>query len=209
VTLGLALGALGICVAGQVPTETVREQAERLGRSFWRNFSPVLVPAFQFGLANGVVFVFLPPFVHQVGLPRVGPFYLVYSLMAVAVRFLGGRLADRLERRQVILPSLVGLSAGVLALSGLQSTWLLVLVGVINGTAHGFLYPAASAMAFDLAPAAGRGKALAVFNCAILAGGMAGAIGFGWLAELMGYRLGFACLGLTLGFGAAAFWRKR
>jgi len=209
VTLGLALGTLGISLAGQVPTEAVHERAERLGRSFWRNFSPVLVPAFQFGLANGVVFVFLPPFVQHIGLPRVGPFYLVYSLMAVAVRFLGGRLADRCDRRQVILPSLVGLSAGVLALAGLQSTWLLILVGMINGTAHGFLYPAASAMAFDLAPAAGRGKALAVFNCAILAGGVVGAMGFGWLAELIGYRRGFLCLGLALGCGAAAFWRKR
>jgi MFS family permease len=209
VTLALALATLGVCLAGEVPREALPETARRLGRSFWRKFSPVLVPAFQFGLANAVVFVFLPPFAHSVGLPRVGPFYLVYSLMAVAVRFFGGRLADRLERRQVILPALVGLALGVLALSLLESTWLLIVVGIVNGTAHGFLFPAASALAFDLAPAAARGKALAIFNAAILAGGIVGAIGFGWIAELVGYRPGFLCLGLALGVGAAVFWRKR
>ena len=209
VTLGLALATLGVCLAGEVPREGVREAAQRLGASFWRKFSPVFVPAFQFGLANGVVFVFLPPFAFTVGLPRVGPFYLVYSVAAVAVRFFGGRLADRLERRQIILPSLVGLAAGVLALGLLQSTWLLILVGIANGTAHGFLYPAVSAMAFDLAPAAARGKALALFTSAILAGGIVGAVGFGWLAEVVGYRPAFFCVGLALGLGAAIFWRKR
>jgi MFS family permease len=94
----------------------------------------------------------------------------VYTLMAVAVRFLGGRLADRLERRQVILPALVALSIGVLLFSGLQSTWMLVLIAFINGTAHGFVYPAVSAMAFDRAPSGARGRALAVFNTAVLAG---------------------------------------
>jgi MFS family permease len=129
--------------------------------------------------------------------------------MAVAVRFLGGRLADQLERRQVILPSLIGLSIGVALFSALDSTWLLVTIAFINGTAHGFVYPATSAMAFDRAPAGGRGRALAVFNAAVLGGVTAGAVGFGWFAELVGYRPGFVALGACLAIGAAVFWRKR
>ena len=208
-TVLLGIGTLAVCLATEVPAPMAVEAPRRLGPEFWRTFMPVIVSSFQFGLANSIVFVFLPPFARYVGLPRIAPFYIVYTLMAVAVRFLGGRLADRLERRQVILPSLIGLSIGVLLFSVLQSTWMLVLIAFINGTAHGFVYPATSAMAFDRAPSGARGRALAVFNTAVLAGVTTGAVGFGWFVELVGYRPGFVALGLVLALGAGVFWRKR
>jgi len=138
-----------------------------------------MLSSFQFGLANSVVFVFLPPFGRHAGLPRVAPFYIVYTVMAVAVRFFGGRLADQLERRQVILPSLVGLSAGILLFSTLQSTWMLVLIAFINGTAHGFVFPATSAMAFDRA-LAGHGAGRWRCSTRRLSWRDDGAAGFGW-----------------------------
>ncbi len=205
----LGLGTLVVCLLTEVPRPMAVPVSRGLGPGFWRTFTPVLTAAFQFGLANSVVFVFLPPFARQVGLPRIGPFYVVYSLMAVAVRFCGGQLADRLERRQVILPSLVALSVGVTLFAGLHSTWLLVVIAFINGIAHGFVFPATSAMAFDRAPSGARGKALAVFNMAMLAGGAVGAIGFGWLAESVGYRPGFVLVGLSVAVGTAVAWRKR
>ncbi|RPI09211.1 MAG: MFS transporter [Zetaproteobacteria bacterium] len=208
-TAVLGIATLAVCLATDVPRPMAVESPRRLGAGFWREFAPVLLSGFQFGLANSVVFVFLPPFARYAGLPRVAPFYIVYTAMAVAVRFLGGRLADRLERRQVILPSLVGLSIGVLLFSAMHSTWMLVLVAFINGTAHGFVYPATSAMAFDRAPSGARGRALAIFNTAVLAGVTTGAIGFGWFAESVGYRPAFVVLGGVLAVGAAVFWRKR
>jgi MFS family permease len=208
-TVVLGLGALAMSVAAKVPRPATLEAPARLGPGFWGAFLPVILSSFQFGLANSIVFVFLPPFAHSVGLPRVGPFYIVYAVMAVAVRFFGGRLADRLERRQVILPSLAGLSAGVLLFSALQSTWMLILIAFINGTAHGFVYPATSAMAFDRAPQGARGRALAVFNMAVLSGVTVGSVGFGWLAERIGYRPGFLLLGLLLSAGTLLFWRRR
>jgi MFS family permease len=208
-TVLLGVGTLAVCLATEVPRPMAVESPRPLGAGFWRGFTPVMLSGFQFGLANSIVFVFLPPFARYVGLPRIAPFYIVYTLMAVAVRFLGGRLADQLERRQVILPSLIGLSVGVLLFSTLRSTWMLVLIAFINGTAHGFVYPATSAMAFDRAPSGARGRALAMFNTAVLAGVTTGAVGFGWFAELVGYRAGFVALGLALAVGAGVFWRKR
>ena len=205
----LGVATLAVCLATDVPAPMAVEASRRLGPGFWRTFTPVVVAAIQFGLANSIVFVFLPPFARHAGLARIGPFYVVYTSMAVAVRFLGGRLADRLERRQVILPSLVGLSLGVLLFSVLRSIWVLILIAVINGTAHGFLYPAISAMAFDRAPSGARGRALAIFNAAVLTGVTIGSVGFGWLAELVGYRPGFVVLGLLLACGAGVFWRRR
>jgi MFS family permease len=208
-TVLLGVGTLAVCLATEVPRPMAIESPRPLGAGFWRGFTPVLLSSFQFGLANSVVFVFLPPFGRYAGLPRIAPFYIVYTVMAVAVRFLGGRLADQLERRQVILPSLIGLSVGILLFSTLRSTLMLVLIAFINGTAHGFVFPATSAMAFDRAPRGARGRALAMFNTAALAGATAGAVGFGWLAEFVGYRMGFVVLGLALAVGSGVFWRKR
>ncbi len=112
-TVALGAGALAVCLATAVPQPAAAEAAQPLGSGFWRGFAHVMLSAFQFGLANSIAFVFLPPFARFVGLPRIAPFYIVYTMMAVAVRIFGGRLADRLERRQVILPSLIGLSVGI------------------------------------------------------------------------------------------------
>lgn len=205
----VAVGTVVVCLAATVPAPEARETFRGFGPGFWPTFYPVLAAAFQFGLANSIVFVFLPPFAAQVGLPRIGPFYLLYTAAAIAVRFLGGRLADRLGRRQVILPSLVGLTAGILLFSLMHSTWLMLVIALVNGTSQGFVYPATSALAFDRAPAGARGRALAAYNMAALTGGAVGAIGFGWLAQLVGYRPGFVAAGLILGVGPVIFWRKR
>ncbi|HSB78246.1 MAG TPA: MFS transporter [Candidatus Methylomirabilis sp.] len=207
-TVLVAMGALGVCLATAVPISEAAEVSPGFGPSFWRTFSPILTAAFQFGLASSIVFVFLPPYARYVGLPRVGPFYVVYTCAAIAVRFLGGQLADRLGRQKIILPSLVGLATGILLFSLLHSTWLLLVIALINGTSHGFLYPAASALVFDRAPSGGRGKALAIYNIAVLMGGAVGAFGFGWLVELLGYRAGFLSVGCILVVGAGVFWRR-
>jgi MFS family permease len=208
-TMLIAVGALVVCLATTMPDTVPVEISRRLGMNFWRTFFPILTAALLFGLASSIVFVFLPPFASYAGLPRIGPFYLMYTSAAIAVRLFGGRLADRVGRQQVILPSLVGLAIGVLLFSILRWTWLLLVIAVINGTSHGFLYPAASALAFDRAPHGGRGRALAAYNMASLSGGALGALGFGWMAQLVGYRAGFLIAGLILMGGALLFWRKR
>jgi MFS family permease len=205
----VAVATLAVCLATAVPAPETRQTFHGFGSGFWRGFAPVLLAAFQFGLASSIVFVFLPPFAREVGLPRIGPFYLLYTATAIAVRFLGGRLADRLGRSQVILPSLIGLTAGVLLFSVMYSTWLLLMIALVNGASHGFVFPATSALAFDRAPAGGRGRVLAAYNMAALGGGAIGAFGFGWLAQLAGYRPAFFLASLVLASGVLIFWRRR
>ena len=206
----VCVSAVTLVLAGLVPTPAAVPVARpaRLGWQGWAPYLPFLLPAFQYGLANVIVFVFLPPFARALQLPRVGPFYIAYTGAAILVRFVGGGLADRISRAQIIVPALGGMAAGILLSSALNSTWLLVLIGLLNGTGQGFAMPAANALAFERAPHGRRGQALAFYTGANLLGATVGACGFGWLAEAFGYRPAFIVASGLLAIGTYAFWRK-
>ncbi|MFB3820225.1 MAG: MFS transporter [Candidatus Methylomirabilales bacterium] len=202
-----AVVAFAVCWA--IPASRLKpaSPSSRVDAHLWLALVPILLPGFQFGLANTILFVFLPPFGRLIDLPRVAPFYVAFTAAAILVRVGAGRLADRLGPRRIILPALAGQMLGLALCSGLHATWLLILVGVLNGAAQGFVFPAASAMAFEAAPGGRRAQALALFNIAVLLGGMLGSSAFGWVAESLGYRPGFGAASLVLAVGAVGFWR--
>jgi len=204
--VGLAAVALLVSWLTPVPDAPATAAQGRVSPRDWLGLTPILLPAFQYGLANSILFFFLPPFGQTIGLSRVAPFYVAYTVAAILVRVVGGRFADRHGPRSVILPSLIGQMLGLFLVSGLHSIWLLILVGVLNGTAQGFVFPAASAMAFEAAPGGRRAQTMAVFNIAVLIGGILGSSGFGSLAEAVGYRPSFSAAGVVLAIGSLLFW---
>ncbi|MBI5166321.1 MAG: MFS transporter [candidate division NC10 bacterium] len=157
-----------------------------------REFAVPLSAGFIFGLAMGTVFAFLPTYAREVGIGRIGPFYIAYTLAAIGVRVLLGRLSDVFGRRQVIQPSLVALALGTLLLAGLRSFKGLWFIGVLNGGAHGFLYPTLSALLIDRSEGSSRGKVLGAFSAAVLMGSASGAMAFGLVAEILGYPVAYA-----------------
>jgi MFS family permease len=207
----VAAAAATFTLAALVPAPPTQPapRGPRLGWAGWVPFLPVLLPGFQYGLANVIVFVFLPPFARALELPRVGPFYIAYTGAAILVRVLGGGLADRIGRERVIVPALGAMTAGILLCSSLHAPWLLVLIGILNGTAQGFVMPAANALAVERAPSGRRGQALAFYNGANLVGATLGASGFGWLVQALGYRPAFVLASGVLALGSWAFWRQR
>ena len=208
-TVGVAAVTAVLVAVVPAPPAVPPPRALRLGWKGWVPFLPLLLPGFQYGLANTILFAFLPTFARAAALPRVGPFFVAYTGAAILVRFAGGGLADRLGRERVILPGLAAMTAGILLCSTLHATWLLVAIGLLNGTAQGVVMPAANSLAFERAPAGRRGQAVALYNGANLVGGALGAGGFGWLAQAFGYRPAFVLASSVLAVGTWAFWRHR
>lgn len=157
-----------------------------------RDISLPLSAAFIFGLTMGTVFAFLPPYAMEVGIDRIGPFYIAYTVTAIGVRLLLGRLSDVFGRKRVIQPALIILALGTLLLSVLGSFKGLWLIGVLNGGAHGFLYPALSALLIDRSEGSSRGKVLGAYSASVLLGSASGAMVFGLVAEVLGYPWTFA-----------------
>jgi MFS family permease len=131
---------------------------------------------------------------------------------------LGGGLADRFGRRQVIVPSMLmqSIGVGVLAMLGLvaDSAWvpllsLFFLAGVLTGGAHGFLYPALSALVVDEAPKDRRGRVVGMFSASVLIGNTVGAVLFGYIAHGLGYGPMLTLLATMLLAGFALSLRLR
>ena len=171
--------------------------------------------AAAFGLGQGVMFTFFPTYAFDLGVRWVGLFAVAYSGAALIVRATAGGLADRLGRRAVIIPAMA-LQAGATVVlaglgllthaAGLPAAPFLALAGLVSGAAHGFLYPALTALIIDVTPPERRGRMVGVFMAFILAGQTGGAVGFGHLAHAVGYGAMFAVLGLALtGATALAF----
>ena len=59
----------------------------------------------------------------------------------------------------------------------------LFLAGLLAGAAHGFLYPALSALLVDVTAEARRASAVGIFSAVCLVGNAVGAVAFGYVAH--------------------------
>jgi MFS family permease len=174
---------------------------------------------FFFGLGTGTIFTFLPTFAERLGVTGLGLFYTAYASAAILVRLLGGELIDTLGRRAVIIPSMFVQTAAtcILALvaifvrpgSTVPVLPFLFLAGFLAGAAHGFLYPALSALLMDVTPEHRRGSAVGTFSSVFLVGNALGSIAFGYVAHGLGYQVTWSTLALLLLAGFLASFRLR
>jgi MFS family permease len=160
-----------------------------------------------FGLGQGVMFTFFPTYAVDLGVQWVGFFAIAYSGAALVLRATASGLADTVGRRTVIIPAMALQAGATVLLAALGSIartlgWpaapFLGVAGLLAGAAHGFLYPALTALVVDVTPPERRGRVVGVFMAFILAGQAGGAVGFGHLAHAVGYGPMFAILSVAL-----------
>src|SRR3990172_9296796 len=211
VALTAVLVTLRVPVPSAVPEREHPAPLTLLDRLIELPHLPMAI-AFAFGLGNATVFIFLPTYARSVGIQNLGWFYAAYGGTALLVRMIGGGLADRFGRRQVIVPAMLmqTIGAGFLATLALlvDSPWfpllsLFALAGVLTGGAHGFLYPALSALVVDQTPQDRRGRVVGMFSASVLIGNTVGSVLFGYLAHGLGYGLMFTLLAMALLVGFA------
>jgi MFS family permease len=178
-----------------------------------------MVLMFFFGLGTGTIFTFLPTFAERLGVTGLGLFYTAYASAAMLVRVVGGGLIDTRGRRAVIIPSMF-VQAGATCILALVAIFVapdssmpvlpfLFLAGFLAGGAHGFLYPALSALLMDVTPERRRGRAVGTFSAVFLVGNALGAMAFGYVAHGLGYRIMWGALTLLLVGGFLLSFRLR
>jgi len=162
-----------------------------------------LTMVFGVGLAASGSFV--TPFGQELHLPFISLYYLSYSALAVLTRLFGGRLADHIGEER-ILPYALGLTGlGLLMLTFLNGTLILVVSGMVTGCGHGFLFPCLNALAVRNEPIDLRGKINGIFTGGMDAGIFTGSIFLGYVGEWAGFRAIFLAAGTALFVGLAIY----
>lgn len=149
---------------------------------------PASVICLVFLLTWGALENFLSKFAEESGLPSGGIFFLITAVMLFLVRFVLGRLADKLGEGLFVYTCNAAMFIAFLLLALAPNHVTFYISAVLAGYAFGGIEPALQSMAVHIAPPERRGSANSTFLCAYdiglgCGGGLAGV-----LISSIGYR---------------------
>ncbi|MFJ3788425.1 MFS transporter [Kitasatospora sp. NPDC090091] len=186
-------------------TEPAASRAHRPGAAL----AALAAAQFTVMLATSIVNVALPQIRAGVGLSDGSTTWVVnaYGLAFGALLLAGGRAADLLGRRRVLIAGLTLFAAASLAAGLAATAGVLITARAVQGLAAAAIAPAALALAMAQFPTGpGRGMALGVWGAVSGAGGAAGVLLGGVLTQAWGWPWIFhsVALGSALVLAAVA-----
>ncbi len=170
-----------------------------------RDLVPIWVAGTVFATCIAAPFTFLATFVMTEKVGSAGLFFSCYSIAAIVLRLVAGKLPERVGPKVVLLPAMVAVGLGLVLLVVAGTPAVMGAAGVIAGLGHGFTFPVLLGLLVSRARAAERGAALAIFTALFDAGSMLGGPLFGKVAVAGGYRAMFATAAVMMLVGTAVF----
>lgn len=161
--------------------------------------------ALLFGIGLAATGNFIAPFAEDRALSVISTYYLAYSCAAVSIRFVSGKVADRIGEEQIIPWALILAASGLFLVPAISGNLMLLFVGFVFGLGHGLLFPALNAMAIRNEPYSVRGKVTGIFTGGIDSGSFLGAFLLGAIGQFGGYNLLFSAAGAILLSGIILF----
>jgi MFS family permease len=117
----------------------------------------ILVIVITMGMGLGLPSTFLRTYATELGIPRIGLFFLVYSVAAITIRVPTRRWTERFGPRRIIMVGLAIMVASVAAFPLVRTEWQLVFPAIGYGCSHGILWPAVVAAGSVTFPPQNRG----------------------------------------------------
>jgi MFS family permease len=175
-------------------------------RGAWASFDPKLKWVYMslifFTLGNSSD-VFLVKRLQDSGVPIVwlGVLWSAFHLVKMTTTYLGGRLADKLPKRRLVLAGWFWYALVYLAMGWLKTEAALIGIFMAYGIYYGLTEPVEKAWVVDMAPAGLRGSALGFYNAVVGMMGLPASFlcGLIWQWKGPAYALGF---GAVLAFAA-------
>jgi MFS family permease len=165
------------------------------------------VPVFH-GAIRGAMIYFIAVFGNSIGISRIGPFFLVFSLAAILTRFRLGDLSDRRGRKTVILPAALIIVVNLFVIAQVRSWPLLLVTGFVGGLGQGLIFPALSTYIIDFLGRENKGVAISLYNSLFDVGMGLGSPLFGWVSDMAGYRWMYRIAGIFLLVSTVVFMAK-
>jgi EmrB/QacA subfamily drug resistance transporter len=153
----------------------------------------VLVCGAQFVLQLdfSIVNVALPTIQRELSMPAAQLQWIVtgYAMTFGSLLLLGGRLADQVGRRRLLVAGLALFALASLACGLSQWPFMLIASRVVQGAAGAMVSPAALSLLTTMNPEGpARSRALAIWQATTAAGATAGIVVGGLLTEYLGWR---------------------
>lgn len=121
-------------------------------------------------LSYGIVLTVISDWGEHLGVPNKGLFFMVFTVSSLLIRFLSGKMSDKIGRVRIIEASLLILAISQVLIGIAHTPFVLMLGSAVYGFATGMLSPALSAWIIDLSHPKHRGKAVATMYIALEAG---------------------------------------
>jgi EmrB/QacA subfamily drug resistance transporter len=166
------------------------EQREDFGRR-WLILSVVCLGQLMVVLDATVVNIALPAAQHDLGFNNADRQWVVtaYSLAFGGLLLLGGRLADLVGRKRMLIFGMVGFALASALGGAAQNFAMLLIARAVQGAFGAMLAPAAlSTLTVTFSNPAERGKAFGIFGAIAGAGGAVGLLLGGVLTEYLSWR---------------------
>jgi MFS family permease len=160
-----------------------------------------------FGVGLAGITNFVVPCALDRSITPSSSFFISYSISAIAVRFVGGGLADRFGERRLIPFAMVVTGTGLLLIAFMSSNPVLLAAGFLTGCGAGFLFPCLGVLAIRNEPPEVRGTLNGIFTGSIDAGIFSGSILLGYIGEWFGYTALFLTAALAVTSGIIAVRR--
>jgi MFS family permease len=165
------------------------------------------MPVFH-GAVRGTMIFFIALFGKSIGIERVGPFFLAFSLAAILTRFSIADLSDRYGRKRIVVVAAVVIGLNLIVLSRMSSFAGLVATGFVGGLGQGLIFPALSTYIIDTLGRENKGLAISLYLSLFDVGMGIGAPLFGGISDAVGYRGMYVAAGLFLLASTAVFMAK-
>lgn len=171
-----------------------------------RDLVPLWVAGLGFAMALAAPFTFAKTLVlERPELGEVGPFFGAYTVGAVGVRLVGGRVPERFGPKRTLFPAMAMMTVGLAAVAVAGSPRVLWVAGVLLGAGHGWVFPILTGLVVSRARDRERGAALSIYTGLFDAGLLLGAPCFGWLARFADHGRMFGAAALVTVAAAIAF----
>ena len=176
-----------------------------LGRLWSPHAVPASIALIVITLGAATVYAFLPLHAAAGGLGRVAWFFPLMSGCTILCRVLLRRASDQFGRTRVLVPALIVIALGHVALATPPTVAAVVLGAVLLGCGNSMLYPTLVALVVDRTPANERGRAIGTLSGAWDVGLAIGSPLIALLVQHHGFSAGFLASGLAAALGLGVF----
>jgi len=170
-------------------------------RTIWHHdvFKGILIFRFSNAVVRGSTTAFLPIFASRfaVSPSRIGLLVSLNILLTAVLQHFFGRLADRMNRRFLVVVGSILTAIPLLLTPFAQNYFHLLVLGVCMGVGGGVAFPAALALVTVVGRDHGMGNVMGYFNSAMSFGMIVGPVIAGWVMDLLGLSVVFLFGGLV------------